>query len=51
VICGAVTAGGCGVDLFFPLSAYLIAPLLLKERKTTGTLDVNGFYIRRILRI
>jgi peptidoglycan/LPS O-acetylase OafA/YrhL len=51
VICGAVNAGGCGVDLFFALSAYLITSLLLKERETTGTLDVKGFYIRRILRI
>jgi peptidoglycan/LPS O-acetylase OafA/YrhL len=51
VIGGAVSAGGCGVDLFFALSAYLITSLLLKERETTGTLDVKGFYIRRILRI
>lgn len=50
-ICGAVTAGAFGVDLFFALSAYLITTLLLRERETTGTLDLCSFYARRILRI
>src|SRR5712671_540459 len=44
-------AGAYGVDLFFALSAYLITSLLLRERTTTGILDVRGFYLRRILRI
>jgi len=51
VICGAISSGACGVDLFFALSAYLITSLLLRERETTGRLDVRNFYIRRILRI
>ncbi|HEV7673059.1 MAG TPA: acyltransferase [Candidatus Angelobacter sp.] len=46
--CGA---GAYGVDLFFALSAYLITSLLLRERATTGILDLRGFYLRRILRI
>jgi peptidoglycan/LPS O-acetylase OafA/YrhL len=44
-------AGAYGVDLFFALSAYLITSLLLRERATTGILDLRGFYLRRILRI
>ena len=44
-------AGAYGVDLFFALSAYLITSLLLRERATTGKLDLRSFYARRILRI
>lgn len=44
-------SGAYGVDLFFALSAYLISSLLLRERKSTGRVDLRGFYIRRILRI
>src|ERR1700756_2455590 len=41
-------AGAYGVDLFFALSAYLITSLLLRERAATGSLDLRGFYVRRI---
>lgn len=44
-------AGKYGVDLFFILSAYLITELLLRERESTGTLDIGAFYLRRVLRI
>lgn len=44
-------AGAFGVDLFFVLSAYLITNLLLREKRTTGSLNVSAFYLRRILRI
>src|SRR5262245_22111925 len=44
-------AGAYGVDLFFALSAYLITTLLLRERSTSGALDLRSFYLRRILRI
>ena len=44
-------AGAYGVDLFFALSAYLITSLLLRERDLRGTIDLRGFYFRRILRI
>jgi peptidoglycan/LPS O-acetylase OafA/YrhL len=46
-----LTSGAYGVDLFFALSAYLITSLLLRERATTGSLDLRSFYLRRILRI
>jgi peptidoglycan/LPS O-acetylase OafA/YrhL len=44
-------AGAYGVDLFFALSAYLITSLLLRERDLRGTIDLRGFYLRRMLRI
>lgn len=46
-----LTGGVFGVDLFFVLSAYLITELLLREKEQCGSLDVRGFYLRRILRI
>lgn len=46
-----VNMGKKGVGLFFVLSGFLITYLLLAEIKKTRTVDVKGFYIRRILRI
>jgi peptidoglycan/LPS O-acetylase OafA/YrhL len=43
--------GRYGVTLFFVLSGFLITYLLLTERKTTSTINIKKFYIRRILRI
>jgi peptidoglycan/LPS O-acetylase OafA/YrhL len=40
-----------GLSLFFFLSAYLIATLLMIEYKDFGSIDLKSFYIRRILRI
>jgi len=40
-----------GVPLFFSLSAYLICELLMRERQSSGIVQVKQFYIRRILRI
>jgi peptidoglycan/LPS O-acetylase OafA/YrhL len=51
LISSAVSAGIFGVPLFFLLSAFLIASLLLREKEQTGTLEVRAFYARRILRI
>jgi peptidoglycan/LPS O-acetylase OafA/YrhL len=50
-ITNAAYAGSFGVDLFFVLSAFLITELLLREKETTGSLNVPAFYVRRILRI
>lgn len=46
---GAV--GGVGVDLFFTLSGFLVGGLLLKEYKTTGTLNPKRFLVRRVFKI
>lgn len=43
--------GRLAVTLFFVLSGYLITYLLLVEKQVTGTIDVRGFYVRRMLRI
>ncbi len=43
--------GEQGVVLFFVLSGFLITYLMLEEEKTTGTIKVKNFYLRRVLRI
>ena len=42
---------GAGLPLFFALSAYLLTVLLLRERRQTGTVHMQAFYVRRMLRI
>lgn len=39
------------VAVFFCLSGYLIIGLLYDEKKRKGSIDVKGFYVRRILRL
>ena len=46
-----LSMGRFGVDLFFTLSAFLITELLLREKERCGALNVQAFYVRRILRI
>ena len=43
--------GRFGVQLFFILSGYLIATLLLREEASYGRISLRAFWIRRILRI
>jgi peptidoglycan/LPS O-acetylase OafA/YrhL len=43
--------GRFGVQLFFILSGYLIATLLLREEARYGRISLRAFWIRRILRI
>ena len=43
--------GGFAVSVFFLLSGYLIASLLIGEHLRTGTISLRQFYIRRTLRI
>ncbi|MCA1617642.1 MAG: acyltransferase, partial [Acidobacteria bacterium] len=46
-----VRGGFFGVEVFFVLSGYLLAGLLLDETSDTGSVDVLSFYERRIRRI
>ena len=43
--------GAFGLCIFFSLSAYLLATLLLREREATGTVRLRAFAARRALRI
>jgi peptidoglycan/LPS O-acetylase OafA/YrhL len=43
--------GWIGVDLFFVLSGFLIAGLLMKELQKRGRIDVGRFLLRRGLKI
>ncbi len=43
--------GGLGVDGFFVLSGFLITCLLLQEWQRHGVISLNGFYVRRALRL
>ena len=46
-----ITSGVFSLDLFFALSAYLIAELLIREYERKGRIDIWAFYARRGLRI
>ncbi len=43
--------GFFGVDVFFVISGYLIASLILKEIKNTNKFSFSNFYLRRARRI
>jgi peptidoglycan/LPS O-acetylase OafA/YrhL len=43
--------GVLGVELFFAISGFIITLLLLRERRTTGTISLRRFWARRALRI
>jgi peptidoglycan/LPS O-acetylase OafA/YrhL len=43
--------GFLGVDLFFVISGFLIATLLIRERERSGTISLKRFAVRRALRI
>jgi peptidoglycan/LPS O-acetylase OafA/YrhL len=44
-------AGWIGVDLFFVLSGFLISGLLFQEFKTSGSINIRRFLLRRGLKI
>jgi len=43
--------GWTGVDLFFVLSGYLIAGQLFRQVKSSGSVSLGNFYVKRIFRI
>jgi peptidoglycan/LPS O-acetylase OafA/YrhL len=43
--------GAFGVDVFFVLSGFLIAGMLLDEQRETGSIALGRFYLRRLLRL
>ncbi len=43
--------GFLGVDVFFVVSGFLITTLLVRERVTTGSIDLPGFWARRARRL
>jgi peptidoglycan/LPS O-acetylase OafA/YrhL len=48
---GLAGRGYLGVQLFFVISGFLITTLLLRERDGTGSISLQHFYVRRVLRI
>lgn len=43
--------GYVGVDVFFVISGFLITGILLREHSASGTIDLVGFYARRMRRL
>jgi peptidoglycan/LPS O-acetylase OafA/YrhL len=45
------SGGYVGVDVFFVISGFLITGLIVRELERTGSVDMLGFYARRIRRL
>jgi peptidoglycan/LPS O-acetylase OafA/YrhL len=50
-ILGETGFGLLGARMFFVISGFIITYLLLKEKSSTGSVNLKAFYIRRSLRI
>lgn len=51
IIYSLTYTGGIGVHVFFVISGFLITFLMIKEKNTTGHINLKFFYLRRIFRI
>ena len=47
----AFYCGNLGVRIFFVISGFIITWLLLQEEKSSGSVSLRNFYVRRIARI
>jgi len=45
------TGGFVAVDAFFVISGYVIAGMLLREKRATGRISFSNFYVRRVRRL
>jgi len=48
---GVLPGGFLGVDMFFVLSGFLIASLVVGEHQATGGVGLRNFYLRRLRRL
>jgi peptidoglycan/LPS O-acetylase OafA/YrhL len=48
---GVLPGGFVGVDVFFVISGFLIAGILIREQAATGTISLTGFWARRVRRL
>jgi peptidoglycan/LPS O-acetylase OafA/YrhL len=48
---GVLPAGFLGVDLFFTISGFIITALLVREFEQGGSVDLRGFWMRRVRRL
>ncbi|KQO95410.1 acyltransferase family protein [Leifsonia sp. Leaf264] len=46
-----VPGGFVGVDMFFVISGFVIANMLIRERQKTGRIELRSFYVRRFKRL
>lgn len=51
LLVGVFDSGFIGVDVFFVISGFLITALLMREKETSGEINIRAFWARRIRRL
>lgn len=46
-----IEGGFIALDVFFVISGFVIAQMLMRERERSGRIDIRGFYVRRFRRL